>query len=62
LLGRCSRQLRSSCEGANVVYLQAEGVYIRKHYFALKLTAAVREAFSNAIMTGKYQTKQQYTD
>jgi hypothetical protein len=47
LLGRFSRQLRKSCAGANMVYSQAELVFILEHYFALKSFAAVREAFSN---------------
>jgi hypothetical protein len=45
LLGRCSRQLHKSCAGANMMYSQAEHVFILKHYFASKLCAAVREAF-----------------
>jgi hypothetical protein len=48
LLGRCSRQLRQSCAGANMVYSRAERVYILKHYFVSKSFIAVREAFSNA--------------
>jgi hypothetical protein len=48
LLGRCSRQLRKSCAGANMVHSQAERVSILEHYFASKSFAAVREAFSNA--------------
>jgi hypothetical protein len=48
LLGRCSRQLRKGCAGANMVYSRAERVFILEHYFASKLYAAVREAFSNA--------------
>jgi hypothetical protein len=31
-----------------MVYLRAEHVFILEHYFASKLSAAVREAFSNA--------------
>jgi hypothetical protein len=46
LLGRCSRQLRKSCAGANMVYSRAERVFILEHYFASKSFAAVREAFS----------------
>jgi hypothetical protein len=48
LLGRCSRQLRKSCAGANMAYSQAERVFILEHYFASKSSAAVREAFRNA--------------
>jgi hypothetical protein len=48
LLGRCLRQLRKSCAGADVVYSQAERVFILEHYFTSKSSAAVREAFSNA--------------
>jgi hypothetical protein len=48
LLGRCSRQLRESCSGANMVYLQAERAIILEHYFATKSFAAVHEALSNA--------------
>jgi hypothetical protein len=48
LLGRCSRHLRKSLVGANVVYSPAESVFILGHYFALKSFAAGREAFSNA--------------
>jgi hypothetical protein len=48
LLGRCSRQLRESCAGANTVYSRAERVFILEHYFASKSFAAVREEFSNA--------------
>jgi hypothetical protein len=47
LLGRCSRQLRKSCAGASKVYSQAEHVFILGHYFASKLFAAFREAFSS---------------
>jgi hypothetical protein len=47
-LGRCSRQLRKICAGANVMYSQAERVFIFEHYFASKSFTAVREAFSNA--------------
>jgi hypothetical protein len=48
LLGRCSRHLRKSCAGANMAYSRVERVFIFEHYFASKLFAAVREAFSNA--------------
>jgi hypothetical protein len=48
LLGRCSRQLRKSCAGANMMYSRAERVFILEHYFASKSFAAVREAFRNA--------------
>jgi hypothetical protein len=48
LLGRCSRQLRKSCVGANMVYSRAERVFVLEHYFASKSFAAVCEAFSNA--------------
>jgi hypothetical protein len=48
LLGRCSRQLRQSCAGANMVYSRAERVFILEHYFSSTSFAAVREAFSNA--------------
>jgi hypothetical protein len=47
LLGRCLRQLRKSCAGANMVYSLAERVFILEHYFVSKSSAAVREAFSN---------------
>jgi hypothetical protein len=48
LIGRCSRQLRKRCAGADMAYSQAERVFILEHYFASKSFAAVREAFSNA--------------
>jgi hypothetical protein len=47
-LGNCSRQLRKSCAGANMVYSRAERVFILEHHFASKSFADVREAFSNA--------------
>jgi hypothetical protein len=47
LLRRCLRQLRKRCAGENMVYSQAERVFILEHYFASKSFAAVPEAFSN---------------
>jgi hypothetical protein len=47
LLSHCSSQLHLSCAGTNIVYSQTECVFILEHYFASKLFAAVREAFSN---------------
>jgi hypothetical protein len=47
LLGRCSRQLRKSCAGANMVHSRAERVFILEHWFTSKLFSAVLEAFSN---------------
>jgi hypothetical protein len=44
LLGHSSRLL---CSG-NMIYSQAERVFILHHYFALKSHAAVHEAFSSA--------------
>jgi hypothetical protein len=41
-------QLRKSCAEANMVYSQAERVFILEHYFASNSFVAVREAFSNA--------------
>jgi hypothetical protein len=37
-----------SCAGVNKVYSRAARAFILEHYFATKLSAAVREAFSNA--------------
>jgi hypothetical protein len=34
LLGRCSRQMRKSYAGANMVYSRAERVFILEHCFA----------------------------
>jgi hypothetical protein len=48
LLGRCSRQLRKSRAGVNMVYSRAEHVFILEHYFALKSFDAVCETISNA--------------
>jgi hypothetical protein len=48
LLGRCSRQLRESSAGANMLYSRAERVFILDHYFAQKSFSAVREALSSA--------------
>jgi hypothetical protein len=45
LIGRCSRQLRKSCAGANVVY--SEALFILENYFASKSFASLPEAFSN---------------
>jgi hypothetical protein len=42
-----------------MVYSRAERVFILEHYFASKLFAAAREAFSNAILTKKYRIRQQ---
>jgi hypothetical protein len=47
LLGRCSRQLRKSCAGPNMVYSRTERVFVLEHYFASKSFAVVHEAFSN---------------
>jgi hypothetical protein len=47
LLGRCSRQLRKSYAGANMVHSRAL-LLILEHYFASKSFAAVREALSRA--------------
>jgi hypothetical protein len=47
LLGRCSQQLRKSCAGVNMVYSQAERVFILENYFASKSFAAAREVFNN---------------
>jgi hypothetical protein len=47
LLGRCSRQLRKSCAGANM-YSREECVLIVETYFTSKAFTAVREAFSSA--------------
>jgi hypothetical protein len=47
LLGHCSRQLRTGCAGANMLYSRAERVFILlEHYVASKESAAGREAFS----------------
>jgi hypothetical protein len=46
LLGHCSRQLRTGCAGANMLYSRAERVFILEHYFASKESSAGREAFS----------------
>jgi hypothetical protein len=59
LPGRCSRQLRNSCAGVNK---RAERMTILEHYFASKLFAAVREAFSSVYPEKKYRILQQYTD
>jgi hypothetical protein len=48
LLGCCCHQLGRSCAGVSRVCSQAQLVFILKHYFTSKLSAAVREAFSNA--------------
>jgi hypothetical protein len=48
---------RKSCAGAKIVYSRAEHVFIPKHYFASKLFAAVREAFSNAYPDKKVPNK-----
>jgi hypothetical protein len=47
-LGHCSRQMRKSNAGANMVCSWAERVFVLEHCFASKLFAAVREAFRNA--------------
>jgi hypothetical protein len=57
LLGRCSRQLRKSCAGANMVYSGTKRVIVLEHYLALKSFAAVREAFSNAYSDTKVWNK-----
>jgi hypothetical protein len=48
LPGRCSRQLRKSCGGANMVCSRAEHVLLLEHFFTSKSFAAVCEAFSTS--------------
>jgi hypothetical protein len=62
LLGRWSRQLRRSCAGANMVYSQAEFVFILENYFTLKLFAAVHKSCGKAYPDKKVPHKKQYTD
>jgi hypothetical protein len=57
LLGRCSRQLRKSCAGANMVYSRAERVLILQHYFASKSLVAVRETFAYSDKEMPYETR-----
>jgi hypothetical protein len=58
LLGRCSRQLRRNCAGGNKLYSRGKSVFIVKHYFASKSSAAVCKAFSS--LTRKYRIRQKY--
>jgi hypothetical protein len=45
LLGRCLLQLRKSCAGGNMIYWQAERVFVCEHYFTPKYFASLREGF-----------------
>jgi hypothetical protein len=47
-LGHCSRQLSKTCADVNMLYWQAEYVFILKHYFSSESFCAVHEAFSVA--------------
>jgi hypothetical protein len=57
LLGRCSHQPRKSCSDANMVYSQAERMFVLEYYFAKKSLAAVREVFCNAYPNKKVRSK-----
>jgi hypothetical protein len=46
LLGHCSHQLYRSCSGVDMVYSQAEGVLILKHYFTSESSDAVHKVFN----------------
>jgi hypothetical protein len=48
---------KKRCAGANIVYSQGERVFILKHHFALKSSAAVHEAFSNMYPDKEVQNK-----
>jgi hypothetical protein len=57
LLGRCSRRLRRSRAGANVVRSRARRVTVPEHDVASKSSAAASEAFSNACIDREVLSK-----
>jgi hypothetical protein len=57
LLGLCSRQLRKSCAGANVVFPRREHVFNLGNCIASKSFAAIRAAFSKMYSENEVRNK-----